>query len=601
MAVSLHSLLRPILHSPVNWSLLCLSLITAIVIRFVPLPFLFPLGVSSTALFSISVSHPPSPQLPNASYVVLIDGGSSGSRVHVHSYTLPAWNASTLFPPLPVIAPSASLKIKPGLSAFTSPSAAAQSLLPLLSFALEHVPRASHSSTPIFLYATAGLRTVPLPEAEAILAECRALLSSHPFAYSADAVRIISGVQEGINGWIAANYLLKHFDSAESSFPSATIGVLEMGGASFQLTYAPQQPEGFPPSTLIPLTIGQRSYLVYTVSYLNYGLEKAQELYAARHSALLSEADPCYPVGARGSQGRKAPRGDYAQCVELIDQLIRYDLLAQQRDAAANASGLLPAAPSQQDEWEHPTRSASTPSSSTPPSTLHDTAHHESGHVIDCSSSAQRCSFSGRLIPPIGASEQFLAIENFYYTHEFFDLLPSSPSLPHGLDVDALRGKGREYCRMTWDEIEGRWPREPKEDLDKYCFSAAYLPRVLEVGLGMGRAGMARTVEVEQESVAGGGQGGARRTEVDVAVRETLSVGEGRKALEVDTDIVHSDGGQGGVLHNVRITKHINGVAIDWALGAVLLEITNHLHADLYGRKAEALDADEAALSISAQ
>ena len=519
-----------------HWLLLLLAVCVASVLPFVP---------TSTLPWSSSPE-------PTTLYVVLIDGGSSGTRVHVHPYTLPAaTSSSSSSPPLPIISPSISLKVKPGLSAFATAADAAQSLLPLLDFASKHVPARLHASTPIYLYATAGLRTIPLSDAERILFECRRILATSPFLFAPDRVRIISGVQEGINGWIAANYLSRHFDSDESS--PRTVGVLEMGGASFQLTYAPADPSQLPQSLLIPLHIGTHSFQIYTVSYLNYGLEKAQELYAKRHNH-SHYRDPCYPEGKKGrpASGSLAPAdgsGDYESCVQLVDQLILHDIRLENRQQKAlldKQQAAVAGQQSQEEEWEHPTGQ---PSSSTPAGDGddEDTAIHERGHMVDCT--VQRCSFNGHLIPPIAPHEQFVAIENFYYTSEFFSLLNpiTDASTAAGgyvvMDLWSMREKGRQYCQLRWEQIYREYPKEPKDDLEKYCFSAAYLPRVLEIGLGMTTDAQHNRVDAEQA--------------------------------------------KHGLLHNVRITKHIDGVAIDWALGAVLLEITNHLHKDRYDATAQ--------------
>ena len=521
------------LQSPPHWLLLLLAVLVASVLPFVPSSFL-PWSTASDS---------------TTQYVVLIDGGSSGTRVHVHPYTVPAVPSSSSIShaPLPVISPSFSLKVKPGLSAFTTPFDAAQSLLPLLDFATKHVPAHLQASTAIYLYATAGLRTIPLPDAELILFECRRVLSSSTFQFRPERVRIISGVQEGINGWIAANYLSRHFDSNDST--PQTIGVLEMGGASFQLTYAPSDPTQLPQQLLTPLHVGPHSFKIYTVSYLNYGLEKAQELYMRRHNH-SQHRDPCYPEGQRSrpANGSLAPagsKGDYEACVQLVDQLILHDIHDESsKHSAQHDKERSAGQQSQEDEWEHPTHQ---PSSSTPAGDGDDsdTAIHDSGHIVDCSS--HKCSFNGHLIPPIAPHEQFVAIENFYYTSDFFSLLDPRTDQSTGsggyvaMDLLSMREKGRYYCQLRWEQIDAEWPQEPKEDLEKYCFSAAYLPRVLEIGLGM-------TAHTQHT--------------------RTSAQDDGKK--------------QHDLLHNVHITKHIEGVAIDWALGAVFLEIVNHLHRERY-------------------
>ena len=84
------------------------------------------------------------------SYVVVIDAGSSGSRVHVVPF-----QGSTNSSVLPVLLPEkmSSLKIRPGLSSLErAPSAAGRSLEPLLEFAKtkvrEHEEMIHETSSP---------------------------------------------------------------------------------------------------------------------------------------------------------------------------------------------------------------------------------------------------------------------------------------------------------------------------------------------------------------------------------------------------------------------------------------------------------------------
>jgi hypothetical protein len=63
--------------------------------------------------------------------------------------------------------------VKPGLSSYTSnPQLAAQSIRDLLDHALDHVPQTHWRTTPVFLKATAGLRTVTEAQAAEILDHC---------------------------------------------------------------------------------------------------------------------------------------------------------------------------------------------------------------------------------------------------------------------------------------------------------------------------------------------------------------------------------------------------------------------------------------------
>ena len=74
-------------------------------------------------------------------WTIIIDAGSSGSRVHVYELGRSASG-------LPQLTHPASLKVSPGLSAFAeAPEHAGQSLLPLVSFAARQVSRACQRGT----------------------------------------------------------------------------------------------------------------------------------------------------------------------------------------------------------------------------------------------------------------------------------------------------------------------------------------------------------------------------------------------------------------------------------------------------------------------
>lgn len=135
-------------------------------------------------------------------YVVILDGGSTGTRVHVFKYSMHARSSYPVFK-----VPEPKLKVEPGLSTYASNAAAAgTSLQPLLKFAQQHVPVPQQASTPIYLMATAGMRLVPVVAADRILQQCRAQLLSSTFMFQPDWASIISGTSEGLYGWVAANY-----------------------------------------------------------------------------------------------------------------------------------------------------------------------------------------------------------------------------------------------------------------------------------------------------------------------------------------------------------------------------------------------------------
>ena len=231
------------------------------------------------------------------SYVVVIDAGSQGSRVHVYTLDVPAIGMPSARGEARV------LRVKPGLSAFADdPIAAGASLEPLLEHAASFVPADALASTPALLYATAGLRSVPTDRAERVLASCRETLRRSPFRFRERDAMILPGEREGLYAWVAANYAAGTLGAA----PANTVGVLELGGASMQITFRPERkpPEAF----RVELLAARRKWSVYTHSALGLGQETAR---AAHLDAIAAKRRPSnVGEGEGGGEGRsEADRG----------------------------------------------------------------------------------------------------------------------------------------------------------------------------------------------------------------------------------------------------------------------------------------------------
>lgn len=355
-------------------------------------------------------------------YMILIDAGSSGSRIHVHGYVLTGKDH------LPIVDPSLSLKQKPGLSSFASnPHDAGTSLEQLHAFALENVPKKSHRSTPIYVQATAGLRKIPKEQSEAILEEVRSVVSKWGFYFRRNHARIISGTQEGINGWLAINYLNKVFENEEVT-QEQTVGVIEMGGASMQITFCPDGVQEWSEKrkkNLETLRVAGKDYHLYTHSYLGYGQEMAAEILSKSD---LPNGNPCYPKGFTDDSD-----GDFTKCVELI----KANLFKSN---------------------EKKNRIDETPDN------------------IDGGCEKNLCSFEG-IFQPNMDPEKFYAIENFYYTASFF----GAEAYPffHSKLVES----GKDWCSKTKDMIATQYENVDIEEMEKYCFASAYDTTMLTYGL----------------------------------------------------------------------------------------------------------------------
>ena len=138
-------------------------------------------------------------------YGIVFDAGSSGSRIHVYSWSTGGGGPKNDFN----LIDDDLLKIKPGLSAYKDdPGAAGASLRPLLEHAKKRIPPALVSSAPAFLMATAGLRMVGEAKKDAILASVCTELAASGFTFKCEWATLLSGQDEGLFGWVTVNYLL---------------------------------------------------------------------------------------------------------------------------------------------------------------------------------------------------------------------------------------------------------------------------------------------------------------------------------------------------------------------------------------------------------
>ncbi|WAR55381.1 hypothetical protein PtB15_6B122 [Puccinia triticina] len=227
----------------------------------------------------------PPPGHPSIRYALMIDAGSTGSRIHVYrfSYCLPASTTSrrpSSASILPKLENELFFKTQPGLSSYAGrPIDAAESLRPLLQAALDGVPLEQRSCTPISVKATAGLRLLGDSQSKEILDEvARWLRASWPFKLSpSGAVSIMDGADEGVYAWVTINYLLKTIGPIPAGqTKSPTAAVMDLGGASTQIVFEPVRTRLEPGAHVYELAFGGQTHALYQHSHLGYGLMEAR-------------------------------------------------------------------------------------------------------------------------------------------------------------------------------------------------------------------------------------------------------------------------------------------------------------------------------------
>src|SRR5579863_7846807 len=149
---------------------------------------------------TVFCTAPHDPSSPIVQYALMIDAGSTGSRIHVYKFNncgpSPGYEYETFVQKLP------------GLSAYAGrPNEAAESLDSLLDVAMRTVPEALRRCTPVAVKATAGLRLLGAAQSAEILDAVRRHLSSaYPFPLaSQEPVTIMDGRDEGVFAWMTAN------------------------------------------------------------------------------------------------------------------------------------------------------------------------------------------------------------------------------------------------------------------------------------------------------------------------------------------------------------------------------------------------------------
>ncbi|TVY36334.1 Golgi apyrase [Lachnellula subtilissima] len=402
---------------------------------------------------------------------VILDAGSSGTRVHVYRWLNSARARQDASPHEMLSLPDIhqkknyTYKTKPGVSTFgDNPSEVGPYLQDLLDHALSIVPSDQVKDTPIFLMATAGVRLLEPMKQKALLGEICAYAQAHTSFSLPDCdlhIQVIPGETEGLYGWIAANYLLGSFNSPEDHKHGDnhhTYGFLDMGGASAQIAFAPNSTEAEKHANDLKLlrmrTLNGESteYKVFTTTWLGFGVNQArqryveaiQEMYKGSYELL----DPCLPSGlittleglpldsARGDAPVLVGTGRFKECVDQVAPLLDKD--------------------------------------------------------APCAD--QPCLLHGQHVPAIDFDvNHFVGVSEYWHTtHEVFEMAHKDAAY----DFTAYEKMVKDFCAAEWDDIKTgveaeEWGHKVNEKTaQEVCFKASWLINVLHDGIGVPKHGL---------------------------------------------------------------------------------------------------------------
>ena len=508
---------------------------------------------------------------------IVVDAGSSGSRLQIYSWKDARVARSALGPEASRTLPKVEkgtqndedwvIKAEPGawlvtihrpftsdvsdfdlgISSFAEhPDDIPAYLAPLLNHARDHIPPSLHQETPLFLLATAGMRLLTPEQQATVLQSTCQFLKFHsnfriddpsPAGPCGSSVRIISGEEEGLFGWLSVNYLMDGFGSSSSD--RATYGFLDMGGASTQIAFEPSPEEQEKTQNLIDVrlrTIGgeEINHKVFVTTWLGYGTNQARERYVGQ---AIKQREQSHPFVE-----------DAPPSADVIED---------------------PCLPSGLALAEAPVY--------TEPSTQHEQKTHTllgTGSLEHCLQdtlpllnktapcSEISCLFNGVYVPPIDFSvSHFIGVSEYWYSSEHVF------GLGGAYDFVQYERAAQEFCGTPWQELlrmhedsknrqalghdggEGtkdvrpaKWgDRVDVSRLQMQCFKAAWIINVLHEGFGMPRivdpGGNDTTVDEAKNRAEGEGLWRPHLQSMDTVGDMAISWTLGKMVLEASKDV----------------------------------------------------------------
>jgi Golgi apyrase len=450
---------------------------------------------------------------------VVLDAGSSGTRVHIYTWLKSdkARKHEANLHKLPEVTTDKkwTKKIHPGISTFgTHPhDVGPDHLDELFRHALKYVPKDEVANTPLFLLATAGMRILPDLQRKSVLEEVCAYARKSTKFQLPDCdlhVQVIPGETEGLYGWIAANYLLGGFDDPaghDHGKDHHTYGFLDMGGASAQIAFAPNATEAERHAndlTLLRLRTldgAPLEYKVFVTTWLGFGVNQARQRYVMQlleSSTDVNEyPDPCLPTDAAimvSDDGKVIESGSGKKGYKLVGTGVFSECLTRSFPLLEKEKECL----------------------DTP------------------------CLINGQHTPAIDFDiNHFVGVSEYYHTtHEIFKMAAKDDE---EYDFKTYQKAVDNFCSKSWKDIEKgiknkTWGKVDEQTAQEVCFKSSWLINVLHDGIGVPRVGL-EDLNKNVTKVKVGGKHGSKK----------------------------------GFINPFQAVNKINDVEVSWTLGKMVL------------------------------
>ncbi|KAF7829098.1 putative apyrase 7 [Senna tora] len=405
-------------------------------------------------------------------YYVVLDSGSTGTRVYVYEASVEHKEDNSL----PIFIKSFRdglqkksnsgraydrMETEPGLDKLVrNMSGLEAALKPLLRWAEKQIPEHAHKTTSLFLYATAGVRRLPIADSKWLLDNAWSILKGSPFLCQKDWVKTITGTEEAYFGWIALNY---HSEILGARPRKATYGALDLGGSSLQVTFESDQQLNS--ETSLYVRIGSVNHHLTAYSLSGYGLNEAfgksvGHLYKKEFGSTkanlangkLEIKHPCLQSGYKDQY-----TCSYCSSNDLESESPLINGKKKGNKGESGTPVMLIGAPN----WQECSALAKIAVN------LSEWSNISPG--LDCE--VQPCALRDNLPRPYG---RFYVISGFFVVYRFFNLTSEAT-------LDDVLEKGRDFCEKRWDVAKKSVAPQPF--IEQYCFRAPYVASLLREGL----------------------------------------------------------------------------------------------------------------------
>eukprot|EP00035_Acanthoeca_spectabilis_P017281 m.360169 g.360169 ORF g.360169 m.360169 type:complete len:583 (+) comp16637_c0_seq1:267-2015(+) len=362
--------------------------------------------------------------------------------------------------------------LKPGISSLTPPEVT-QIVRTCLDQAAGNISAETVAATPFQLRATAGMRLLDYQNttlSDEILDAVTAGSVGTGFSNAGEpsTASIMSGEDEGAFSWAAANYLqgtlTDTLTAAEEGGMLAvrqleTVGALDLGGASTQITFIPPEGTDVLPRDTGYLNLYNSSIEVYTHSYLCFGqLQMTNRRLAFLLSATADAddvVDPCFPEGFASANFTEEYLEELA-ANPCIDGLTTFNVTAHVGKRRLGSSNATQCSASVENLYD---------SEAVNNAPLPTDANGKFHNVV-----AQQPAFP---TTPVYAFSAYWYAANFLFPDRCTTSTPCNPTLTQFLDA------AHELCDKNLSDIQADNPTTPEKYLVEYCQNSIYIHGLL--------------------------------------------------------------------------------------------------------------------------